>query len=93
MLVLKMKLEFIVYDFGMTSRSMMYIPSFLTTVTSCQAMLSLCLSNLRVRNVGIKDERSFIVYAFRLTSRGMIYIPSFQKDCYRRSSNANVLRK
>jgi hypothetical protein len=45
------------YTVEMASCGMIYIPSFMKTATSVQAILRFCFRNLRGCNVGITDGK------------------------------------
>jgi hypothetical protein len=47
--------------------------------TGVQAILRICLRNLRGCNVGITDGRVFFNYAVEISSGTVIYVPSFMK--------------
>jgi hypothetical protein len=67
------------YAVGMASCGMIYVPSFMKIGTGVQAVLKLCLRNLRGCNVGITDGRDLFNYAVKMDSDAMIYVPSLIK--------------
>jgi hypothetical protein len=53
------------YGVEMTSDGMIYIPSFMNIGRGIQAILRLCLRNLRGCNVGITDGRDLSITLLR----------------------------
>jgi hypothetical protein len=67
------------YAVGMASCGIIYVPTLMGIGTGIQAILRICLRNLRGCNVGITDGRFFFNYAIEMASGTVIYAPSFIK--------------